>query len=375
MRILYLEPFHEGSHRQFGQTLMDGVDAEWCALTLPGRHWKWRMRGAASWFALEHADRLSQPWDLVFASSYVALAELVGLCPALAQVPRLLYFHENQLSYPQRDGVVAPRDHHFGFTQLVSALAADRCVFNSCYNRDSFLEAGDRLLTRMPDAVPVDWIARIRERSEVLAVPMLLPSSPVVSAEPSEGERRAGPIVLWAHRWEYDKRPDRFFAALEALAARDVPFRVAVCGQSFRKVPDCFEAARDWLGERIVHWGWLESREAYEALMGRSHIAVSTADHEFFGISMVEAVHFGAQPLVPDALAYPERFPKLYRYRGQEHLVDELERLCRAWSAKELVLRGDRRDISAPLGRPLLDRYQTLIDGMALTCTGREPTS
>ena len=33
---------------------------------------------------------------------------------------------------------------------------------------------------------------------------------------------------------------------------------------------------------------------------------VSTADHEFFGISVVEAISAGASPLLPERLSYPE---------------------------------------------------------------------
>ncbi|MBM4319072.1 MAG: DUF3524 domain-containing protein, partial [Deltaproteobacteria bacterium] len=103
LRILYLEPFHSGSHAAFGRTLVQGIPARWTVLTLPGRHWKWRMRGSACWFALEHAAALGRPHDLLLASSYLPLHELCGLAPALASIPKILYFHENQLAYPVRD--------------------------------------------------------------------------------------------------------------------------------------------------------------------------------------------------------------------------------------------------------------------------------
>lgn len=365
MRVLYVEPFERGSHASFTQVLtqagaLPGV--EWTVLTLPGRHWKWRMRGVVAWAALEQGERLAAPYDLVLASSYVPLAELVGLAPALASVPRILYFHENQLTFPRRGPDPGERDHHFGFTQLVSALAATRCVFNSAHNRDGFLEAGRELLGRMPDAVPRGWVERIEARSEVLPVPVALPDeAPAPDAEPEEPVRALGPVILWNHRWEHDKGPEGFFDALEQLCAREVPFRVAVCGQRFSRVPDVFERARAWLGDRVVQWGTCESGAEYHALLGRAHLAVSTAEHEFFGISMVEATHFGAAPLVPDRLAYPEIFPSKHRYPDHAALVDRLEARCRAW-VSGAVLREDRRALTDPYRAVnLLPRYLGLL--------------
>lgn len=360
MRILYIEPFDAGSHAAFTQSLTQGIDAQWTVLTLPGRHWKWRMRGAVPLFALERKEALEGPHDLVFASAYVPLVELVGLCPALASVPRLLYFHENQLAYPAKEGIVADRDLHFGFSQLVSALAAQRCLFNSAHNRDSFLEAADDLLGRMPDFVPTDWVERVRERACVMPLPLALPPTESAQLVETETDRAKGPILLWNHRWEYDKAPETFFEALRALDREGVPFRVAVCGQRFRRVPICFEEARAWLGDRVVHWGYVEDAADYRALLHRSQVVVSTAIHEFFGVSVLEAVHLGARPLVPDRLAYRESIPESYRYGNDADLAPALADLCRRWVAGE-DLRGDRRDVSGAFGGDrVLPRYAAL---------------
>lgn len=366
MRILYLEPFGGGSHASFTQALtsagaLPGV--EWTVLTLPGRHWKWRMRGFAAWAVLEREAMMAGRHDLVLASSYVPLAELVGLVPGLAAVPRILYFHENQLAFPSRRlrPEAEPRDHHFGFTQLVSALAATRCVFNSAHNRDAFLAAGRELLARMPDAVPRGWIERIEASSEVLPVPVALPHVPPrPDLAPDDPERARGPVILWNHRWEHDKGPEAFFAALRQLHERSVPFRVAVCGRRFSRVPEAFDQARAWLGDRVVHWGTCEGRAEYLELLSRAQLCVSTAEHEFFGISMVEATHLGAEPLVPDRLAYPEVFPAEHRYSDPAALVERLQARCRAWMAGA-PLRADRRVITEPYrAARLLPRYLAL---------------
>lgn len=353
MRILYVEPFESGSHAAFSRELTGAISAQWTTLTLPGRHWKWRMRGSAAYFALAHAEALSQPYDLVVASSYVPLAELVGLAPALQGVPRVLYFHENQLAFPTL-GPGQPRDHHFGFTQLVSALAADRCVFNSAFNRDSFLDAAEALLRRMPDAVPSGWVERIREHSSVLGVPLPLTSDPVVDAVVHPD----GPLLLWNHRWEHDKNPQTCLSGLVELASEGVPFRVAVCGQRFSRVPPVFAETESALQARAIQWGPADA-STYRELLDRADVVLSTAHHEFFGVSVMEAVHHGARPLVPDRLAYRELWPEVFRYGDDAAFVPALRGLL----ASAAPLRADRRDLTAPYSSPqLIPRFEALFD-------------
>jgi glycosyltransferase involved in cell wall biosynthesis len=362
MRILYVEPFEAGSHAAFTRALTGALPARWTVLTLPGRHWKWRMRGSAAWAALDHREALEADHDLVFVSSYVPLAELVGLAPQLARCPRVLYFHENQLAYPDRES--SARDHHFGFTQLVSCLAATRCVFNSRFNLESFLEAGRSLLERMPDAVPCGWIERIAARSEVLPVPLPLPIPPPPRRPPSPDERALGPIVLWNHRWEFDKNPEGFFSVLRTLRDRGVAFRVIVCGQRFSRWPVVFDDARRSLGARVVHFGYVESRAEYEALLSRADIAISTAHHEFFGVSMIEAAHFGALTLVPDRLAYPEVFPPSCRYHDERELARRLTLACERFARGETLV-SEAPDLGARFGtEAVVGRYAALFEAL-----------
>jgi glycosyltransferase involved in cell wall biosynthesis len=357
--ILYIEPFHGGSHAAYTRTLTEKIDAEWTCLTLPGRHWKWRARGSAVYFAQRNQEELAGQYDVLWASSFLDLSALVALCPNLTVTCKVLYFHENQLAYPSRPEFTGERDIHFGLTQMISALVADRCVFNSQWNLDSFLSAGSSLLKRMPDAVPPGWIEAIREKSMVLGVPLDLPA---VDLTPGRGlgQRSEGPLILWNHRWEHDKAPDVFFGALEVLKKRGVPFRLAVCGERYARAPKAFDQALLSLEDRIIHWGFLDSKDAYQALLLKSDIAVSTAQHEFFGIAMLEATHFGARPLVPDRLSYRELFPAEYRYPDDQALLVELTRLIDLWVDGQ-ELRADRRSLTLPYGAQLLKRYAEFI--------------
>ncbi len=301
------------------------------------------MRGAAAWFALAERDALSRPFDVLLCSSYLALADLVALCPSLAALPKAVWFHENQWAYPVRDQ--RERDRHFGFTQLITAAVADLCLFNSAYNRDTFLAGCETAIRAMPDARPAGLVERIAGRSEVMPFPVEFPVDERVPRAdlPRSGARSAGPRVLWNHRWEHDKDPDTLFEVLAELRREDVPFRLLVCGQRFETVPPVFDAARASLADRIEHFGSIEDRGRYAELLATAQIAVSTAKHEFFGVAMLEAADAGAFPLVPDRLVYPEHFPDGCRYVDAEDLKRRLVELCLDWTAGRLDLRADRR--------------------------------
>ena len=140
--------------------------------------------------------------------------------------------------------------------------------------------------------------------------------------------------MIWNHRWEFDKQPAVFFAALRHVQQAGVAFQVALLGENFQKVPQEFVAAREWLGERLVQYGYLPSRAAYSELLARGSVVVSTAIQENFGISVVEAVAAGNHPLLPHRLSYPEIIPAAYHdaclYADDAALADKLMRLLAA---------------------------------------------
>ena len=104
--------------------------------------------------------------------------------------------------------------------------------------------------------------------------------------------RRPGPLrILWAARWELDKDPESFFAALEIARSRrgGVSVERAPASVSSRcRRSSLRRASRS--ATSIDHWGYLPSREDYVAALLDADVIVSTARHEFFGVGVVEAV-------------------------------------------------------------------------------------
>ena len=302
LRILALEAYDGGSHAQFLDGLIAHSRHRFTRISLPARKWKWRMRGAAIYFAQQLTD--SDSYDLILTSDMTAVADLRALLPSgLSRKPIICYFHENQLTYPIPDE--SERDYQYGFTNLTSCLAADAVWFNSSYHLETFLAAAEKLLAKMPDHVPQGISQTIRSRAAVMPLgldPRLFELRP-------PAERSPPPTVLWNHRWEYDKNPDEFFEALFDLQRAGLEFRLIVAGENFRTAPAIFAAAQKVLADRIDHFGYAPDRAAYLDLLTRADIIVSTAIHEFFGLAVLEAIAARCYPVLPDRLSYPELLP------------------------------------------------------------------
>ncbi|MDZ7754606.1 MAG: DUF3524 domain-containing protein [Gammaproteobacteria bacterium] len=311
-RILLLSAYDAASHRRWREQLTATLSAyHWQVLALPPRHFRWRIRGnALSWL---EEPAMSGRWDLVVATSMVDLAVIKGFFPGLASTPSVLYMHENQFAYP-----TTHRQHTSAEPRMVNlsaAVAADVVLFNSAWNLESFLDGVNEFLDRMPDAVPRGLLDDLRNKSQVLPVPVedhlfMTRESPLDTARPH---------LLWNHRWEYDKGPERLLSLLEALENRGLDFRLSVVGEQFRSRPPAFAAIRERHGRRLVHWGFMERRSDYDALLARADVVLSTALHDFQGLSMLEAMAAGCLALAPHRLAYPEYVPAAQLYESHPH--------------------------------------------------------
>lgn len=304
MKILWLDPFHGGSHAAVAAGYAARAAHEVRLLTLPiDGGWRWRMRGGAVTLARMARAAGVRP-DLIVASDMLDLATFRALtADLLAGVPAAVYFHENQLTYPLPPG--RQRDLGLAWINYTAALCADAVIFNSAFHRDELLGALPELLGRYHDFRELETVAAIAARSHVLHPGVDLASLDVPPAADDGGP----PIVLWNGRWEYDKQPAAFFAALEGLEARGAPFRLVVAGEHIDPNAPEFTAARERWASRIVHWGYAPTRAAYAALLRRAKVVASSAVQEFFGIGVVEALYCGCAPVLPRRLNYPHLIP------------------------------------------------------------------
>ncbi len=309
MQILLLAPYFGGSHRVWAQGYAHHSRHQVSLVTLPARFWKWRMQGGAVTLA-KRARALGVQPDLLLVTDMVNVPAFLGLTrPRFATVPVALYCHETQLTYPSPPGETP--DLTYPMLNWLSMLAADRVFFNSTFHLEAWFEALPNLLKHFPDFTHLHLIPSVQEKSAVLPVGCDLHRLDAGERAPSP---EAPPLILWNHRWEYDKHPQAFFRALDALTAEGRPFRVALAGANARRAPEEFVAARRRLGERVVHYGWADAA-TYARLLQEADVVVSTALHEFFGISMVEALYCRCFPVLPARLVYPELLPEAYHER------------------------------------------------------------
>ncbi len=340
--FLFLEPFFSGSHREFAEGLVENSRYRIDLVTLPARFWKWRMRGAALYFfdAIKDLTR----YDGLITTDLMSLSDFIALCRGTCP-PALVYFHENQLTYPLAPGEIM--DVHFGFTDITTCLAATRVLFNSKTHYHSFFSALPAFLRKMPDYRP-DWVVKaIRSRADVLHPGCRFPACEDAGCSQVSDP----PLIVWNHRWEFDKNPQEFFQALRVVLKMGCRFRLALLGENFTRIPSVFTDARNQFRDQIVQYGYVKSREEYLQWLKRGDIVVSTAHQENFGISVVEAIRFGCIPLLPCRLSYPEIIPRSFHgdflYRDSEDLI---ERLCLVLSSPERY-REKTRMLSCEMNR------------------------
>jgi glycosyltransferase involved in cell wall biosynthesis len=311
-------------------------------VSMSARYWQWRMQGGAVTMATKALEALREGFkpDLIFATDMVNVPAFLALTRgAFNETPILLYFHQNRLTHP-----LAPdetRDHSFSYINYLSALTADRVVFNSHFHFQEFTDALPILLGSFPDYTHLEKTREIRQKSVVLHRGMSLKQFDEFANahEPlSWGIGAKSPIILWNHRWDEDKNPHAFFRLLNRLDDVGCKFRLILAGEHFTMQPQSFDQSFQRFADRILHYGYAEDVEEYGKLLHRADLVISTAVHEFFGVTLMEAIYCGCHPLLPNKLSYPELIPESLHepllhapvlYENEDQLFDIMHRILK----------------------------------------------
>ena len=370
MKILLVEPFFSGSHQTWAEAVQRFSKHDVHILSLKGRHWKWRMIGGAVSLAKKFLDSDFKA-DLLLATDMLDLNSFLGLTrQRLANIPVVIYFHENQITYPwspKDQDVILKRNNQYGFINYTSALAANSVLFNSEFHKTSFLNGLNHFLRQFPDEKNLENIDIINNKATVL--PLGLSLQRFLKFK-NKIEKNNPPILLWNHRWEYDKNPDAFFQALFRLQEEGIDFKLVVLGDAYQKQPKIFSIAKEKLNDHILHFGFVENFETYAQWLWKADILAVTSQQDFFGGSVVEAIYCHCFPILPNRLAYPEHIPKACKsdvfYETEEEFYQKLK--TNLFLLKSKTYKASLQNFVAKYDwSTLAARYDSLFENIATT--------
>ena len=358
MKYLFIETYCLGSHSLFAHGLSANSSHDIDIVSLPGENWRWRMLGSALYIA-ENIPPLDN-YDGIIVTDLFNLADFKALvgpkCP-----PVMAYFHENQMTYPQPPGDKGA--FQLGIINITTAMVADMVVFNSETHKDAFLKAVPDFLVRGRDFRPKGAAEKIRVKAEVLYPGITLSSNGAVEKQTDP------PLIVWNHRWGYDKNGETFFNALHCLLETGLDFRLAVMGENFGKIPEVFKKAEKQFKDKILQFGYVPQRKTYEKWLMRGAIIISTSMQENFGISVIEAIISRCVPLLPVRLSYPEILPEDYHerflYRNRHDLNEKLISIVSNYSDYEELRNRLSREMRSFLWENIIHQYDKALKRLA----------
>ena len=331
MDVLLNEPYYTGSHKYWADNLVKYSSHNFQLVTMPGRYWKWRMKGSSIHLAQQFKDSKVEV-DAVLCSSMMDVSLYKSLLSnELRGVPVLYYVHENQLTYPFSNNESRTQEEfHYGFTNYTSCLASDVVIFNSLYHKKQFLQALSALIKRLPDftKASLESIARIENKSKVIYPGI---DFELLNVFKVHRNRSLPPTLLWNHRWSHDKRPDLFYNLCKKLKEQNTDFRLILLNDVKADNTGIFKKLKNEFGEFILHDGLITTYHDYIKALHTADIIPVSSDHDFYGISVLEAIYCGVIPILPRNKVYEEFFygkdHDLFFYDGEDGFFELAKRI------------------------------------------------
>jgi len=350
MNIVLIEPFFTGSHKQWALGYKNHSKHNIDIIYLKGIYWKWRMHGGAITLATifnKHIKENGKP-DLILVTDMLNLPVFTSFSD-VSGIPIISFFHENQITYPwstQDRDKEKNRDHHYGFINYTTALRSDLIMFNSNFHKNSFIKELRKFLKQFPDNNDLYNVDTIEDNSIVSYLGLNLKKFDKYK----NTTQNKIPIILWNHRWEYDKNPDDFFNCLKKLKKEKIKFKLIILGEEFQTEMEIFTNARNHFYDEIIHIGYCKSFSEYATLINKADIIPVTTNQEFFGVSIIEAIYCNVYPILPQRLTYPELFedkknPENF-YLNSKDLLIKLKKSIKNKSRKSLKKYSEKYDWS-----------------------------
>ena len=329
LNIVLIEPFFTGSHKAWADGYKKNSNHNINILFLKGKHWKWRMHGGAITLGKLYQQYIVNNGtpDLLLVTDMLNLPVFISLVK-LQNIPVISFFHENQLTYPwstQDRDKEKNRDHHYGFINYTTTLCSNKIMFNSDFHKNSFITALIKFLKMFPDHQQLSNVDIINNKSVVSYLGLDLKKFDKYK----KIKKNKTPIILWNHRWEYDKNPNDFFNTLFKINNKKIDFSIVILGEKGKEYPKIFDKAKEKLKDKILHFGYCKSEKEYRDWLLISDILPVTSIQDFFGVSIIEAVSSCVYPILPNRLAYPEilsidKNKKLF-YNSKQELKNKIE--------------------------------------------------
>jgi len=306
--ILIVDSFFTGSHQYWGKELKKRLPFEGELLTLSGKFWKWRMEAGAIELA-EKFKKLNKKPSCIIATDMVNIPLFYAYAGiTIDRIPCIMYFHENQFSYPlsKKDtDIKEGRDNHYGFINLSSALFTKNLVFNSLFNQKSFFDGCLKLFKKLPNHKLKNDFDRLKSRIIYPGIE----SNPIVKESKNKPKMHT---ILWNHRWEHDKNPDLFLKGITALQKKKIPFKLIITGKGTEK-NEVKRSINAQFHNELIHCGYCENKNEYLSLLQQATLLPVTSKHDFFGISVAEAMDAGCFAILPNHQAYPEHLENNFK--------------------------------------------------------------
>lgn len=351
MNILFIEPFYSGSHKVFLDGLQQHSRHEIYPLTMTSDWRLWSGNGGAIAMANRIAT-LDAEFDLILTSNYANLAGIRALLGAkFAHIPAVIYMHENAFTESELTG--RELDIQGCYQSFINLLSADTIVFSSHHHRQSLFDRLPTFLPQFPDMHLSESLERLKEKSLVIHPGLDLRRHDQVSFPKIETSK---PVILWNQRWTYEKDPAKFFRMMNRLDDAGFEFELILAGDNRGDKPEEFEKAWRRYGKRIRHIGYVDDFQSYSRFLHQADFVVSTARHEYFSVSVMEAIHCGCHPFLPHNLTYPELIPNHLRYpllHAQVFYKDEDE----LFKNMREALRGDEKPLPKESLRTISEKF------------------